>query len=55
MSDVRVLQPTPDVGIVMYRCASRRGEAPEYRALITSVYVRRPAGWRLAFHQHTPE
>ena len=54
LSDVVVLTPTADTGIVTYRSTSQRGDADPYTALITSVYVRRGAGWRLVLHQHTP-
>jgi hypothetical protein len=49
-----VLQPTPDTGMVTYCVIAKRGDAPEYSALISSLYVRREDGWKLAFHQQTP-
>lgn len=54
LSDVHVLTPVADVGIVTYRSTSRRGEQPEYRALITSVYSRRGNDWKLTLHQQSP-
>src|SRR5262249_21563557 len=33
---------------------SRRGDEPEYTALITSAYVREGGEWKLTFHQQTP-
>jgi hypothetical protein len=48
-----VLAPTPDVGVVTYAVVAQRADA-EYSALISSMYVRRAAGWKLAFHQQTP-
>jgi hypothetical protein len=47
-------RPTPDTGLVTYEVTARRGDGPEYRALVGSLYVRRDGGWRLAFHQQTP-
>jgi hypothetical protein len=47
-------RPTADTGLVTYEAVARRGDGPEYAALIGSLYVRRPAGWRLTFHQQTP-
>jgi hypothetical protein len=47
-------RPTADTGLVTYGVRARRGDAPEYVALVASLYVRRAAGWRLAFHQQTP-
>jgi hypothetical protein len=46
--------PTADTGLVTYGVRARRGDAPEYFALVASLYVRRAAGWRLAYHQQTP-
>jgi hypothetical protein len=53
LRDAQVLRPTPDIGIVGYRVAARRGDAA-YEALMSSTYVRRETGWKLAFHQQTP-
>ena len=47
-------RPTPDTSLVTYGVRARRGDAPEYSALVASLYVRRADGWRLAFHQQTP-
>lgn len=52
LTDLRVALPRPDVGLVTYAVVARREE--EYSALVSSLYVRRVAGWRLAFHQQTP-
>lgn len=54
LSDVHVLMPVADVGIVTYRSTSQRGDQPPYVALITSVYTRRGDAWRLTLHQQTP-
>ena len=43
-----------DVVFLTYASTSKRGDDPEYNALITSAYVRRDGEWRLAFHQQTP-
>ena len=38
-----------------YRVTARRtGQTERHRALVSSVYVQRGAGWRLALHQQTP-
>jgi Domain of unknown function (DUF4440) len=47
-------RPTADTALVTYGVVARRGDDPEYSALIASLYVRRDDGWRLAFHQQTP-
>jgi hypothetical protein len=50
----RVLPFRDDGAIVAYEVVARRDGSPEYSALVSSGYVRRAAGWRLAFHQQTP-
>ena len=53
--DVRLLTVTDDVVVLTYRAAARREEdTTEYRAVASSVYVRRADGWRLAVHQQSP-
>jgi hypothetical protein len=37
-----------------YRFSGRRGADFSYEALMSSVYVRRDDGWKLALHQQTP-
>jgi uncharacterized protein (TIGR02246 family) len=50
-----VRQLAPDVVALTYRATARRSDQPRpYRATMTSVYVRRAEGWRLALHQQTP-
>jgi hypothetical protein len=44
-----------DVGIVTYRAIAERRGRGEYVALMSSVYVRRPDGWKLVLHQQTPD
>src|SRR5919107_339822 len=53
LSDMRVVAGT-DVGLVTYRATARRGDAPEYKATMSSVYVRRDGNWRLLLHQQSP-
>ena len=54
LQDLRVFQPTPDTGIVVYGVVARRGDASPYSALVSSHYVRRDDGWKMTFHQQTP-
>lgn len=51
---VRVLQPAPDTGIVVYEVTAKREAAGSYSVLMGSLYVRRGDGWKLAMHQQTP-
>jgi hypothetical protein len=53
LEGLREHRPTPDTALVTYGVVARRGQA-EYSALVSSLYVRRDAGWRMAFHQQTP-
>jgi hypothetical protein len=50
--DVHVL--TRNVGVVTYGAHASRDGSEDYSALMTSVYVKRPDGWKLALHQQTP-
>jgi hypothetical protein len=40
--------------VVTYECSARREDGRAYHALVSSAYVRRHDGWKLAFHQQTP-
>ena len=42
-----------DVAIISYRAEVTRADGEPYTALVSSGYVRRDAGWKLAFHQHS--
>lgn len=44
---------TDDVVLVTYAVDAHRGSTP-YSAFVSSLYVRRPGGWRLTCHQQTP-
>lgn len=44
---------TEDLVLLTYAVDARRG-VETYAALVASMYIRRPGGWRLTFHQHTP-
>lgn len=53
LEQLRTAHPTPGTAVVSYGVVARRGTV-EYSALMSSTYVRRPAGWRLVHHQQTP-
>jgi hypothetical protein len=53
LSDMRIVSEGP-VGMVVYRARAQRGDAPEYEALMSSVYVLRNGQWRLVLHQQSP-
>jgi len=54
LDDVRVLDLGDDAAVVVYAASAQRDGQPEYRALMSSTWVRRTGGWRLALHQQTP-
>jgi hypothetical protein len=39
--------------VITYECSAKRKEGQPYRALVSSGYVKRADGWKLAFHQQT--
>jgi uncharacterized protein (TIGR02246 family) len=54
LADVRVIQPTPDTGMVVYSATAQRAGEAQYRAEMTSLYARRDGRWRLVLHQQSP-
>lgn len=40
--------------VLTYEARTRREDGKPYRAIVSSGYVKRPTGWKLAFHQQTP-
>jgi hypothetical protein len=43
-----------DCVALVYAATARRTGEPDYRANITSVYVRRNGAWQLGLHQQSP-
>ena len=54
ISDVAVRALDTDAALIAYRATAQREGAAEYRAMMTSVYVRRAGRWLLALHQQSP-
>jgi uncharacterized protein (TIGR02246 family) len=54
LEDVAVID-AGNTAIVTYRSTSRRPGQDEYRARMSSVYVRRDGRWRLLLHQQSPD
>jgi ketosteroid isomerase-like protein len=54
IADAEVRHPVPDLALLTYAVSAHR-DGPSYDALITTVYARRPEGWRMVLHQHTPD
>ena len=53
ITDARTIALGDGAALVTYRWRSRRGDQ-RYEAVMSSVYRRRPEGWRLVLHQQTP-
>ncbi|HUB16439.1 MAG TPA: hypothetical protein VMB34_31145 [Acetobacteraceae bacterium] len=49
-----VAQLSDTSAVVTYECHAKRKNGEPYHALVSSGYVRRTEGWKLAFHQQTP-
>jgi len=48
------LQPTGDMAELAYEARATRANGEPYRALVSTLYVRRDDGWKMAFHSQTP-
>ena len=53
LEDPQALALGPDGAVVVYGVVAERDGTP-YSALVSSTYVRRADGWKLALHQQTP-
>ncbi|MEU4248444.1 nuclear transport factor 2 family protein [Amycolatopsis sp. NPDC026612] len=49
---LRCVRLGESTGVVRYSIAATRSALP-YSAQVSSVYARRPGGWKLTFHQRT--
>ncbi len=54
MKHRQLLESGEDFAIISYRAEVRRADGEPYAALVSSAYLRRSDGWKLAFHQHSP-
>lgn len=54
MKDRHLLHDSEDFAIISYKAEVLRADGKPYAALVSSAYVRRPDGWKLTFHQHSP-
>jgi hypothetical protein len=46
--------PQPGLALLTYEAKAERADGEAYTALVSSAYVKRADGWKLAFHQQTP-
>jgi hypothetical protein len=54
MKNRHLLREEDHFAIISYRAEVKRADGVPYAALVSSEYIRRPDGWKLAFHQHSP-
>jgi hypothetical protein len=54
LEDLHAHALTDEVVVVIYGVIAERSGSPPYSALVSSTYVHRPDGWKLALHQQTP-
>jgi len=55
IADEKWIPLGPDQELIVYTGrASRSGGQPDFMAIMSSVYVRRGEGWKLALYQQTP-
>lgn len=55
MHEEQLRFPLPGMALLTYRARARRSDQPPYEALVSSLYVSAGGGWKLAFHQHSPQ
>lgn len=49
-----LLEPSENIAILTYEAKAKRKDGQPYQALVSSAYIKRDDGWKLAFHQQTP-
>ena len=54
ISDRHLLRLADGAAVISYRADVLRFDGEPYAAMVSSAYVKRPGGWKLAFHQHSP-
>lgn len=54
LSDIRVVVLSDESAMVVYNARAQREGLPEYRAVMSTTYVRRDREWLIACHQQTP-
>jgi len=54
IAEASVVLLTDDSAVLTYTWRSTRGET-RYDAVMSTVYVRRDGGWKVALHQQTPQ
>jgi len=52
--DKAFLQPIDDLAMLAYEARAVRGDGERFHALVSTGYVRRDDGWKMAFHSRKP-
>jgi hypothetical protein len=54
LDDLQILDLSADTRGVVYRASAKRIGGAEYKALMSSLYIRQDGKWKMAFHQQSP-
>ena len=54
LEDPQLVSVADDVGILVYVGTGFRDEGASFKAVMSSIYIRKASGWRLALYQQTP-
>lgn len=54
MDDKGLVEPVQGMAVLSYEARARRGNGEPYHAMVSSGYVKRDGGWKMAFHQQSP-
>ena len=54
LADEQVIRLSENVATLLYRATALREGQPEYRALMSTTYVRIDGAWLVKMHQQTP-
>jgi hypothetical protein len=49
-----LVEPFSNLAIITYEASAKSHDGKPYKALVSSGYVKRKDGWKMAFHQQTP-
>jgi hypothetical protein len=54
LEEPQLVSVADDVGILVYVGTGFRDEGASFKAVMSSTYIRKASGWRLALYQQTP-
>ncbi len=53
MEEKGIARLSDSAAVITYECTAKRKDGKPHHALVSSGYVKRGDGWKLAFHQQT--